>query len=163
MRCTTMPRTSELPFGSGRPRPYLYHQRAEQSMKVRTWEGDSTSATWLTGAAGCDACDGCWVMGDGAGTSSSSGGASNSENWLARALVDHGIDALLGRQQAIGRDGIQRAATEAVEEFLHRQGLRRRHRGPPLELPFVFETLMNADSNSERTSSDLMSPSWRAE
>src|ERR1039458_4950199 len=81
MRCTTMPRTSELPFGSGRPRPYLYHQRAEQSMKVRTWEGDSTSATWLTGAAGCDACDECWVMGDGAGTSSSLGGAVNRENW----------------------------------------------------------------------------------
>src|ERR1039458_8626635 len=83
--------------------------------------------------------------------------------WGARAHVDDGVDALLGRQQAIGRDGIQRAATEAVEEFLHRQGLRRRHRGPPLPLPFVFETLMNADSNSERTSSDLMSPSWRAE
>src|ERR1035438_5044052 len=108
MRCTTMPRTSELPFGSGRPRPYLYHQRAEQSMKVRTWEGDSTSATWLTGAAGCDACDGCWVMGDGAGTSSSSGGASNSENWRVRSSITVSMRSLAASRPSVGMGSSER-------------------------------------------------------
>src|ERR1035438_6114741 len=73
MRWTTMPRTKLDPFGSGRDRPYLYHQRAEQSRKLRTWEGDSTSATCDCGKAG-----GPW-LGAG-GISTSSGVSSNSEN-----------------------------------------------------------------------------------
>src|SRR5579862_891526 len=44
------PRARALLFVSGNPRPYLNHQRAGQSRKVRTWLGDRTRALWAFAA-----------------------------------------------------------------------------------------------------------------
>src|ERR1035438_10676425 len=41
--CTARPRTSDPPFGSGRPAPYLNHHFAEQFRKVFAWLGDRIS------------------------------------------------------------------------------------------------------------------------
>src|SRR5579862_1501948 len=41
--CTASPRTSDPPFGSGRPAPYLNHHFAEQLRNVLAWLGERIS------------------------------------------------------------------------------------------------------------------------
>src|ERR1035438_10003034 len=72
---TVEPRTSDPPFGSGRPAPYLNHQRAEQLRNWLACEGESRLPRVSFLAAGAET-----VVGAGGKREGAAAGASSNKS-----------------------------------------------------------------------------------